>query len=374
MASTQRVSITPADVEKIKTVCISTDLSSPSSIRSVLFKPLSDRVILAVYLGEEVLILRENGYVNGPMIASLGRTKGGNPKQFKNWLDSPQARELMYEVTSSLPDGKHYPDGTHDPPPPLTVVRTDLPMGQRGTYIHPDLVPCLGAWASPKLGVKMARIVNAFEAEKAVEAYRREIAKSSVSIREAIADRDRAIGEAGRLTKENLKIMEEIREVKERSIALQRACRELIGPVPETRDALETFGLLSSDAPGESNDSVPQGSSDSKLSVASGPPADASPEKGSMAFYILTTPSNRERSTYKIGITRRDAGRLYKRYTTAIPDMELILYQSRDDAARLESHLKKTHLEDRLKGHSGERSEWVRIDLKRLMKEVEEFS
>jgi hypothetical protein len=63
-----------------------------TSLSGTVIEHLSSRIDVGSYLGIEVLILRENGYVNASRICRLGTTSavgvcsGGNDKQVTRWL------------------------------------------------------------------------------------------------------------------------------------------------------------------------------------------------------------------------------------------------------------------------------------------------
>lgn len=130
-------------------------------LRDIAFEPINEDYAWANYGDFKVIMMRDNGYINATKLCD----KGG--KLFKLWKQNKSAEELLDEVSSvvGIP--------TTDL---LTIVKGgNLPL-TNGTYAHPDLVPHIASWVSPKFAVKVSRIVNGFlvkqerdrqEAEKA---------------------------------------------------------------------------------------------------------------------------------------------------------------------------------------------------------------
>jgi hypothetical protein len=92
-----------------------------------------------------------------------------------------------------------------------------------------------------------------------------------------------------------------------------------------------------------------------------------------MAFYVVSSPHRSASSEYKVGITTRSMESLRRRYRTAIPDLTIILFHHTPHAAALEEHLKRMHLRDRLFNDTGRRSEWMRVEMETLIREVDEW-
>jgi len=194
-------------------------------MREVMFSYLSDRVARGSYLGVEVIMLRENGYVHGASVAALGRTratksgKGGKPKRLEHWLDTQPAREAIDTCTAALVTFRAQKT-------PSIIYVNDLPNPQRGAYLHPDLVPLLAAWASPALGVRISRVVNAFAAERMLEHHRRSLAAVDSTMRHALSERDAAIERVRRATEESESLtgrIEKMRAEHERLVAELKA-------------------------------------------------------------------------------------------------------------------------------------------------------
>jgi len=129
-----------------------------SDIRSIAFEAIDERFSRGKYLGVEVTIDMNNGYINGPHLVGQAKTKGGNPKQFIAWRKTAEAKDIIDFISQN--------EGINT----CELIRdvTDARNGLRGAYIHPFLVPHVAAWASPRLAHIIGRIMNAVACGNAV--------------------------------------------------------------------------------------------------------------------------------------------------------------------------------------------------------------
>jgi flagellar biosynthesis GTPase FlhF len=198
-----------------------------ADLRGTVIEHLSDRIDVGSYLGTEVLILRESGYINANRLCAMGLTQkrgikaGGKPREACNWIASADGKEAIAEleeemgrhrrVTDSAPDASSSPydkgldfsrasstnaisstwgqglETTHGVPwlgPHVHV--TDLPINQRGVYVHPDLALRVVAWACPSKLRVVSRIVETYSTDIVNEALMREAALTSEKAREVI--------------------------------------------------------------------------------------------------------------------------------------------------------------------------------------------
>ncbi len=93
---------------------------------------------------------KNTGYINAAKLCSLAFNKEGKPKQFIHWRENIDSKALINAVSASI----RIPINT-------LLVEPKLPNELRGTYVHPDLIPHIAAWASPEFAVKVSKIVNA---------------------------------------------------------------------------------------------------------------------------------------------------------------------------------------------------------------------
>lgn len=98
----------------------------------------------------------KKGYINITKICSLKN------KEFYDWSKKTSSKLIIKEILS-VPEF----DGTD-----LTVRVTSGSRYEaytRGTYIHPELVPHVVSWISPKFAIKVSKIVNEFITKEAID-------------------------------------------------------------------------------------------------------------------------------------------------------------------------------------------------------------
>jgi hypothetical protein len=99
----------------------------------------------------------KTGYINATKLCADGG------KQLKNWLRNDHATELIECFESH---------GLNNERLTMTVSggqNTTI----RGTYAHPDLIPHIASWVSPKFAIKVSKIVNEFLIREREEVIRR---------------------------------------------------------------------------------------------------------------------------------------------------------------------------------------------------------
>ena len=93
---------------------------------------------------ELVMMMKENGYIN---VTKLCKDGG---KEFFNWKANKISEIFLDEVSSNLQICKN-------------DILTSIPGCNKplcGTYAHPDLVPHIASWISPKFAVKVSSILS----------------------------------------------------------------------------------------------------------------------------------------------------------------------------------------------------------------------
>ena len=97
----------------------------------------------------------------------------GSKKPLGHWKQNNSANESIDEVSSSC--GIPHDD--------LMFVITGGKLPEiRGTYCHPDLVPQIAQWASPKFAIRVSRIVNEYLSKEAKDAKDRLLQKKDDKI------------------------------------------------------------------------------------------------------------------------------------------------------------------------------------------------
>ncbi len=101
----------------------------------------------------KVIINIQTRYINATQLCKLATSKNGEPKQFRFWKQNAETIEYMDEVSSSLGIPR---DNL------FAIVAGGQNVDVRGTYAHPDLIPYIASWASPKFAHRVTKIVNAY--------------------------------------------------------------------------------------------------------------------------------------------------------------------------------------------------------------------
>ena len=97
------------------------------------------------YLNIRVIEDTETGYINATKMCFMyGKTKGGQPKQFRDW--KPYNEPLIKIVARSERILAHL----------LTVIVDSGINDIRGTYVHRDLAPHIAMWCSEEFGYKVS--------------------------------------------------------------------------------------------------------------------------------------------------------------------------------------------------------------------------
>ncbi len=139
-----------------------------------------------------VIINIQTRYINATQLCKLALSKNGGPKQFGMWRQNVCANEYIDEVSSAC----------GIPQAGLFNVRTTGHLETRGTYAHPDLIPYIASWASPRFAHRVSRIVN----EQLVREYRELIRAKDTQIDELslqVREQTRQIQELLSITRES---------------------------------------------------------------------------------------------------------------------------------------------------------------------------
>jgi len=124
-------------------------------ITKLAYESINDTFSKARYGEFEVIMDIKTGYINASKLCADG------DKRFDNWIRNCFAKELVKEVKKNILK-------TED------VLITDNSYGiTRGTYVHPDLIPHIASWVSPKFAIKVSKIVNDFLIREREEEIRR---------------------------------------------------------------------------------------------------------------------------------------------------------------------------------------------------------
>ena len=146
-------------------------------IREICFEKINDDFSYGCYGGFKVIIMMKNGYINCTHLCKYIADKTGSKKPFGHWTTNNNAKALIKEVSSQC--GIQHGDLMH-------IIAGGQITVIRGTYVHPDLVPHIASWASPKFAIKVSRIVNEFLAKEEKDKRERLLQKKNDKIDELI--------------------------------------------------------------------------------------------------------------------------------------------------------------------------------------------
>jgi hypothetical protein len=125
-------------------------------IRNIIFKDINEDYAWGKYGDIKVIIMKDNGYIN---ITHMVHQANPN-KRMHDWSRGKNSVELLNEVST---DAEISSDDL------LIQISGGKITIIRGTYAHPDLVPHIASWASPKFAVKVSKIVNEYFAKEALK-------------------------------------------------------------------------------------------------------------------------------------------------------------------------------------------------------------
>ena len=113
-------------------------------ITKLAYESINDTYSKARYGEFEVIINMKTGYINATKLSADGG------KRFDNWIRNDVAKELIKQCRLLICE-----EST------MLVKGGQIPI-ITGTYVHPDLIPHIASWVSPKFAIKVSKIVNDF--------------------------------------------------------------------------------------------------------------------------------------------------------------------------------------------------------------------
>ncbi|QGM48853.1 N1R/p28-like protein [Magpiepox virus] len=127
---------------------------------------IDDRFSWVRYDDFEIVVMKENGYVNATKLCILGN------KRLSDWLNMESTKELIREaeyVNRNWKDKSFYMDGIKGVI--LDIESEDYVYEVSGCYIHQDLISHITSWISPLFSLKVSKIMNYYTMSK----YEREL-------------------------------------------------------------------------------------------------------------------------------------------------------------------------------------------------------
>ena len=190
-------------------------------LRDIAFETINDDYSWGNYIDFKVIIMRKNGYINVTKLSD----EGG--KRFKEWTRNKIADELQNEVSAlaGIPANE------------LLLTPKNVSNDLRGTYAHPDLVPHIAAWISPKFGVRVSRIVNSYAVKQ--ERDRQEAEKAKMEAEKlALAIKN------GELTEKNMTLTQKLEafrlEMNQRHDEYMRKVDNTLNKLDDANNKLDT--------------------------------------------------------------------------------------------------------------------------------------
>ncbi len=117
-----------------------------NNLREIVYESVSEEYGWGKYGEFRVLIRRKDGFVN---ITKLCRDGG---RRFEHWLENNKSKELIKWILKDIKrDGMEIYA--------LESIK-NVSNNLRGTYVHPDLVPHIAMWISPRFGIIVSRIIR----------------------------------------------------------------------------------------------------------------------------------------------------------------------------------------------------------------------
>ncbi|BCS83771.1 putative KilA-N domain protein [Cotonvirus japonicus] len=150
------------------------DNDNETDIKNIAIERINNEYYRGKY-GDVEVIMDNNGYMNATKLCKEINTKNNNKKEFSQWKLTSNAKELMDEVSKI----------TGIPTTQLlkTVTTSSKNLTEiRGTYAHPDLIPLIASWASPKFAVRVFKIVNEYFAKEMFDKHQNLIKKKDDKI------------------------------------------------------------------------------------------------------------------------------------------------------------------------------------------------
>ena len=122
------------------------------NMEEIYYKQITEGYSYAHFLGVNVIIKHDDGYVNATQLC-----KDGN-KDFKNWKRLKQSQDFIkyYELKMGVKDEL------------FKVINGGKGVGLiiRGTYVHPNLITVIASWVSLELADRVGLIARECAAEE----------------------------------------------------------------------------------------------------------------------------------------------------------------------------------------------------------------
>lgn len=136
-------------------------------MQSIIYESINEKFGYGEYLGFKVIIMKENGYINATRMCNDISEIIKKDKAFRYWKKIESAKELIEEVENNIKaDGGILSSA-------IIIHKGGLQELQylQGSYVHPDIIVHIVSWASPKIAIKVSKIING----KIISEYEKQI-------------------------------------------------------------------------------------------------------------------------------------------------------------------------------------------------------
>ena len=144
-------------------------------LEHIAFEKIDDEFVYGKYGDFTVIMMKRNGYINATKMCEHISEQTGSKKPYFNWTKNQSANELIGEIETSQ---------GYKRDELFKVITGGQNMEIRGTYVHPDLIPHIACWASPKFAVKVSNIVNKYFNQKELRKKERLINEQKIEIKD----------------------------------------------------------------------------------------------------------------------------------------------------------------------------------------------
>lgn len=126
-------------------------------MQSIIYESINDKFGYGEYLGFKVIIMKENGYINATRMCNDISEIIKKDKAFRYWKKIESAKELIEEVENNIKAAGGILTSAI-----ISVGSQGIQELQylQGSYVHPDIIVHIASWASPKIAIKVSKIIN----------------------------------------------------------------------------------------------------------------------------------------------------------------------------------------------------------------------
>ncbi|AUV58832.1 hypothetical protein [Bandra megavirus] len=197
-----------------------------NDFRNVIFENINDEYALGKFGDLEVVMMRENGYVNATNLCK----KCG--KDYKNWKRNDNSKELEKELIKQLSSGAHEKSSAHYRAAEVThTVKGGKLTIIRGTYVHPKLIIHIASWCSTEYAMKVSDIVTEYHAKEEIEKRELLLKKKDDKIDKLSKKLDRQNNKIDELLQKNEKMDNRIKRLVKKNDEIYNINQDMLGKI-----------------------------------------------------------------------------------------------------------------------------------------------